>query len=134
MRRAVAELGALSRYIETRDAKDYLANIRLLADKQYDVIVTVGFGLGEATLEAAGQYPGVLFVGVDQYQAAPRPNVAGLVFREDRAGFMAGALAGLLTKSGTIAAVHRKRRIPNGLAWKAPTWCFAREEPPATAG
>lgn len=47
---AESELGAQVDYIETSDAKDYGANIGLFADAGYDVIVTVGFALGEATL------------------------------------------------------------------------------------
>ena len=55
--RAEAELGAQVDYIETVDAKDYGANIALFADAGYDVIVTVGFALGDATVEAALAYP-----------------------------------------------------------------------------
>ena len=35
----------------------------------YDVIVTVGFALGEATAEAAKKFPNIKFIGVDQFQA-----------------------------------------------------------------
>ena len=109
---------AKAAYIETRDAKDYLANIRLFAEKNYDIIVTVGFGLGEATLQAARQYPKIMFIGVDQYQAETLPNVAGLIFEEQTAGFLAGALAALLTKSGTIAAVLGTDLVPPVVAFK----------------
>jgi len=33
------------------------------------------------------------------------PNVMGLIFREDQAGFMAGALAGMMTESKTVGIV-----------------------------
>ena len=55
-------------FIETADAKDYAKNISTFADANYDVIVTVGFGLGEATAAAAKSYPKINFVGVDQFQ------------------------------------------------------------------
>ncbi len=42
----------LVQYIETSDAKDYAKNIGTFADAGFDVIVTVGFGLGEATVAA----------------------------------------------------------------------------------
>ena len=67
--RAEEELGAQVDYIETSDAKDYNANIALFAEAGYDVIVTVGFALGDATLEAAAAYPDINFIGVDQFQA-----------------------------------------------------------------
>ena len=50
---AEKELGAQVKYIETKDAKDYQSNIELFADQGYDVIVTVGFALGEATGQEA---------------------------------------------------------------------------------
>jgi basic membrane protein A len=52
-------------FIETADAKDYAKNIGTFADAGYDVIVTVGFGLGEATVAAAATYPNIKFIGVD---------------------------------------------------------------------
>ena len=124
--RAESELDAQVDYIETSDAKDYGANIALFADAGYDVIVTVGFALGEATLEAAATYPDINFIGVDQFQAwqfdedetNDVPNVAGLIFNEDKAGFLAGALAGLLTETNTIAAVLGTDLVPPVVAFK----------------
>jgi basic membrane protein A len=116
--RAEAELGAQVDYIETVDAKDYGANIGLFADAGYDVIVTVGFALGEATLEAAATYPDIDFIGVDQFQGEAVANVAGLIFSEDKAGFLAGALAGMLTETNTIAAVLGTDLVPPVVAFK----------------
>lgn len=116
--RAQQELGAQVDYIETGDAKDYANNIALFAENGYDVIVTVGFALGEATLEAAAQYPNVNFIGVDQFQVEAVDNVAGLIFAEDKAGFLAGALAGMLTESNTIAAVLGTDLVPPVVAFK----------------
>ena len=44
--------------------------------------------------------------------------MTGLVFNEDKAGFLAGALAGLLTESGTIAAVLGTDQVPPVVAFK----------------
>lgn len=110
--------GAQIDFIETGDAKDYNANIALFADNGYDVIVTVGFALGEATLEAAAEYPDIDFIGVDQFQGEAVDNVAGLVFNEDQAGFLAGALAGMLTETDTIAAVLGTDLVPPVVAFK----------------
>ncbi|MCA9933969.1 MAG: BMP family ABC transporter substrate-binding protein [Ardenticatenaceae bacterium] len=115
---AATELGAQVDYIETKDAKDYATNIGLFAENGYDVIVTVGFALGEATLEAAGNYPDIKFIGVDQFQGEAAPNVAGLIFNEDKAGFLAGSLAAMLSESGTIAAVLGTDLVPPVVAFK----------------
>jgi basic membrane protein A len=114
---AEKELGAEIKYIETTDPKDYEKNISTFADEGYDVIVTVGFALGEATQAAAKKYPNVKFIGVDQFQAETVPGVAGLNFPEDQAGFMAGALAALMSKSGQIGAVLGTDAVP-------PVWRF----------
>ena len=118
VQRAGEELGAQVDYIETGDAKDYAANIALFADDGYDVIVTVGFALGEATATAATTYPDIDFIGVDQFQVEAVDNVAGLIFPEDKAGFMAGALAGLMTETNTIAAVLGTDLVPPVVAFK----------------
>ena len=85
--------GANVYYIDTQNSADYANNIAEFAEQGYDIIVTVGFALGNATLEAAATYPDVTFIGVDQFQAETVENVVGLVFNEDQSGFLAGALA-----------------------------------------
>jgi len=117
VQRAESELGAQIQYIETADAKDYDKNIATFADANYDVIVTVGFGMGEATVKAAGLYPNVKFIGVDQFQAADTPGVVGLNFPEDNAGFLVGALAAMMSESHAIGAVCGTDAVP-------PVWRF----------
>jgi basic membrane protein A len=113
VQQAEEELGALVQYIETADAKDYAKNISTFAEENYDVIVTVGFNLREATREAASTYPQIKFIGIDQDQfEGPRDNVVGLVFPEDKAGFLVGALAALMSKTNKIGAVCATDEIP----------------------
>lgn len=118
LQRAEQELGAEVAYIETTAATDYEDNIRQFADEGYDVIVTVGFALGEATIAMAQQYPDIKFVGVDQAQTETIPNLAGLIFPEDQAGYLAGVLAANLTTSGTIAGVFGTDLVPPVVAFK----------------
>jgi len=110
-------LSAESKYIETKDPKDYSANIDQLVGEGYNPIVTVGFALGQATADAATRHPEVYFIGVDQFidpttPAAKLPNLAGLNFNEDQAGYLAGALAALMSKSGNIGAVLGTDIVP----------------------
>lgn len=112
VQRAQRELDAQVKFIETTDAKDYAKNIDQFAQEGYDVIVTVGFAIGQATVEAAKKYPNIKFIGVDQFQESTLPNLAGLIFDEDKAGYLAGALAGLLTKSGTVGQVLGTPIVP----------------------
>ncbi|PIE26800.1 MAG: BMP family ABC transporter substrate-binding protein [Micrococcales bacterium] len=102
---AAEKTDALVKYIETTDSKDYAANIAKFTDKDYDVVVTVGFLMQDATAEAAAEYPDTHFIGVDQAQAETIENLTGLVFPEDQAGYAAGYLAGLMTTSNKVGQV-----------------------------
>lgn len=111
-------VGGSAEFIETKDAKDYADNIAEFAEDGYDVIITVGFALGEATAKASGEYPDVKFIGVDQFQGEAVDNVAGLIFNEDQSGYLAGILAASLSESGTIAAVLGTDLVPPVVAFK----------------
>ena len=106
------------KYIETQDAKDYADNIQQFIDNGFDTIITVGFALGDATLKAAKANPKTNFIGVDQFQGEAIPNLTGLIFHEDQAGYLAGALAASLTESGKIAAVLGTDLVPPVVAFK----------------
>ena len=117
IQRAHVELGAKIEYIETADPRDYAKNIATFGEAHYDVIVTVGFNLGQATSAAAKVYPDVDFIGVDQFQSEPVEGVAGLNFPEDQAGFLVGALAAMMSRNHTIGAVCGPDVVP-------PVWRF----------
>jgi len=78
---------------------------------------------------AATAYPNIKFIGVDQFQGTTVANLTGLVFPEDKAGFLAGYLAGHLTKTGKTGAVLGTEVVPpvryfgegyrNGVAYAA---------------
>jgi basic membrane protein A and related proteins len=105
---AAAKANAFYKYIETQDAKDYAANISQFTNKKYDTIVTVGFLMADATTAAAKASPETRFIGVDQGydpKAVTVKNVTGLIFPEDQAGYGAGYLAGLMTKTNKLGQV-----------------------------
>lgn len=112
LQQAREELGARIEYIETANSKDYPTNIATFGDEGFDVIVTCGFELGDATVEAAKMYPETDFIGVDQFQRETVEGVAGLNFPEDKAGFLVGALAAMMSKSHIIGAVCGPDSVP----------------------
>jgi basic membrane protein A len=102
-----ASLCVSGRYIESNSKEDYQKNLRLFGDGGYDAVVAVGFNLGADAQTFAKAYPNVKVIMVDSAPDTPAPsNVLGLLFREDQAGFMAGAVSALYSKSGTIAGVY----------------------------
>ena len=105
---AAEQTNGFYKYIETQDAKDYAANIQQFTNKKYDTIVTVGFLMADATTAAAKANPTTRFIGVDQgydAKAVTEKNITGLVFPEDQAGYGAGYLAGLMTKTNKLGQV-----------------------------
>lgn len=108
MVRAAEDFGLDSTFIETQAQTDYANNLQTCLSEEYDAVVTVGFLIADATLAAATENPDVFFIGVDQFYAPDQalPNLVGLQFREDQAGFLVGALAALVTESNTVAGVY----------------------------
>lgn len=108
MVRAVEEYGLESTFIETQNVADYATNINTCVDGEWNIIITVGFSLGDAAYAAAVDNPDIYFIGIDQDFSGvdPLPNLVGLQFREDQAGFLAGAMAALMTQSNIVAGVY----------------------------
>lgn len=97
--------------IETVDTRDRAANLEFMASNGYDVIVAVGAAMSAETSAAALRHPSLRFVGVEQPQDAAIANLAGLVFHEERSGFLAGVLAAGMSKTHHVAAVCEARYV-----------------------
>lgn len=91
--------------IESVDTRDWQKNISFFAENGYDVIVTVGINLSEATAAVAGAYPSTSFIGVDQELPQEYGNIATITFSEEEAGFLAGMLATMVSTSGKVGAI-----------------------------
>ena len=100
---AIAKLGIQGRYLESQQQTDYIKNIQEFISQGYDLIITVGFLLGDATKEMAQRYPDRKFAIVDFSYEPPLPNVLGLTFATDQAAFLAGYLAAGMTRTGKVA-------------------------------
>ncbi|MCY3798420.1 MAG: BMP family ABC transporter substrate-binding protein [Chloroflexi bacterium] len=97
------------KFIETQAETDYEANIQTCVEEGFEVIVTVGFLIADATYAAAEANPDVYFLGVDQFVAGGPANYVGIQFREDQSGFMTGVLAAFVAEwleSDIIAGVY----------------------------
>ena len=117
-RQGAAAVGGEASYLESASRQDYEKHINSYVERDADVIVTVGFALGEATTAAAKDHPDIIFIGVDQDQTETLPNLAGLIIPADHSGFLAGALAGMVTRSNTVAVVLGTDEIPPVVAFK----------------
>jgi basic membrane protein A and related proteins len=99
---AQEQLGIEAKVLESQTQQDYAPNIDAFINEGCDLIVTVGFLLGDATKAAAKKNPDQNFSIVDfAYDPEPK-NVLGLTFQTDQAAFLAGYLAAGMTKSGKL--------------------------------
>ncbi len=83
--------------------------LQALAQAGAKVVVADGPGLEAATRAAAKANPLTHFVGVNQAgEEAPLPNLltlGGALSREDQLGFVAGALAGLVSQGHVVSVI-----------------------------
>ncbi|MCK8462462.1 BMP family ABC transporter substrate-binding protein [Aliiroseovarius sp. S1339] len=106
---AQKEFGIDARFLESQAETDYDANINSLIDGDCDVIITVGFLLGDATEKAAKANPEQPFSIVDFAYEPTIPNVLGQIYATDQAAFLAGYLAAGMTKTkilGTFGGIN----------------------------
>lgn len=89
---AEEQLGVCAQFIESQAQADYEKNITEFAEQDYDLIITVGYLLGDATSKMAAQYPDIKFGIVDYAYDPGIPNVVGIVFATDGAAFLTGYL------------------------------------------
>ena len=81
--------------------------LRDVADDGTDIIMVASGGLIEAAQLVAPDYPEVKFVAFDvspSYEIAT-DNLYGIIFKQNEADFLAGAVAAKLSKSGIIGFV-----------------------------
>lgn len=77
--------------------------LRLFARSGYDLIIAVAFENLEPLKIVAAEFPGVKFAGIDFELAAP--NVSSIVYREQEADFLMGALAAMLTQTKKVCVI-----------------------------
>jgi basic membrane protein A and related proteins len=110
IQKASTDMGFESKFLESKQPADYEMNIDALATEGYNVIITVGPLMGDATALKAKQYPHIKFAIIDHaYSDGGLTNITSLMFAEDQAGFLAGVLAGGMSKSGFVCSVSSMR-------------------------
>lgn len=102
-------------------ATDYESSIQTVINEGANLVLTVGFLLGDATAKAARAHPEIKFAIVDNAyspgfgcpdtvkdcysQEGGLSNVTSLMFAEDEVAYLAGTLAACMSKTDTIATV-----------------------------
>lgn len=103
MLRAEEELGVEIKFVESQSEADFVPNIQSMVAEDCDVVITVGFLLGDATVEQSAANPDTLFVGLDQFPAEFTDNLRGYGYATNQPAFLAGYLSAGMTTTGKIA-------------------------------
>jgi basic membrane lipoprotein Med (substrate-binding protein (PBP1-ABC) superfamily) len=106
-------------HIVSEAETDYEKNVNNFVEEGCDMIITVGFLMGDVTAAAARENPDVDFAIVDvsyfpgfgcdenlsDCYEEDLANVTSLMFQEDEVGYLAGVLAGCMSETGVIGSV-----------------------------
>ena len=110
--RAAADYGLEVTEVQSASAADYLPNFRNLARTgDYELILGIGFLLGDALGTVAAEYPDQLFAIID-VGWIQGPNIMNFVFRENEMSALIGALAGMAAADAGFAATGIVLGIP----------------------
>ena len=102
MEDAVADFGIEAKYLESQQQTDYEANINAFLEEGCDLIMSIGFLLGDATAAAAGANPDQNF-GIVDVNYLDFPNLYGSGFAINESTFQAGYLAAGMSETGIVA-------------------------------
>ncbi|MDQ3220551.1 MAG: BMP family ABC transporter substrate-binding protein, partial [Acidobacteriota bacterium] len=84
--------------------------MRAFAERNFDLIIGIGFAQGPIMQKVALDYPEIKFAIVDGviFEAdgkTPKQNVASLVFREHEGSFLVGMIAAAKSKTGVLGFI-----------------------------
>ncbi len=98
-------LGWKTQLFESADPETRSENVRAAIAGGASIIVVTGFEFADIVPDAAAENPNIAFLLIDECPQETAPNMFCVLFREQEANFLAGAEAGLTSKSGRIGTV-----------------------------
>ena len=110
VKRAEKELPICLYDVEPGNPTSIEPAMRAFAEKNFDLIIGVGFAQSPIMASVAKDYPNIKFAIVDgvimeEDGKTPKSNVASLVFREHEGSYLVGMLAAYKSKSGVLGFV-----------------------------
>jgi basic membrane protein A len=96
-------LGLAISHVEARTPSEQDEALRAYAAQGYDLVFAHGFEFQDAAERVSAQYPKTVFIVTSGSRA--RGNVAPLIFRLEEASYLAGMVAGGMTRSNLLGFV-----------------------------
>lgn len=96
-------LGAKISHIQTKTPAEFDENFRQYGAQGYSLVFGHGFEFQDAALRVAPQFPQTVYITTSGTSTAR--NVAGIEFAFEEASYLAGMMAGALTKTGVVGMI-----------------------------
>ncbi|MGZ8378799.1 MAG: BMP family protein [Gemmatirosa sp.] len=96
-------LGAQTSHIQTRTPAEFEENFRQYGAQGYALVFGHGFEFQDAALRVAPSHPRTMYVTTSGNSTAA--NVAGMTFAFEEASYLAGMVAGAMTKTNVVGAI-----------------------------
>ena len=117
IKRAAKVLKIQYRAVESRSAGDYLPNMASLARSGFNIVISAGFLLNDATEDVADQFPNTKFAITDYSVLAfkrKHTNIEGLTYATQQNSYLIGCLAAHVaqTRGRKIISVVGGVKIP----------------------
>jgi basic membrane protein A len=96
-------LGASISHIQTKTPAEFEENFRQYGAQGYDLVFGHGFEFQDAALRVGPDFPKTVYVATSGNRAAG--NVAGMVFAFEDPSYLAGLVAGSMTKTGIVGTI-----------------------------
>jgi basic membrane protein A len=100
--KAEDELDIQASVTESKSFTDYVPNLTNYAAKNFDLVIAMGFTMGQAVGTVSGEFPNVHFAIIEgsptdlNGNPLSRPNVESVLFKEQESGALVGVIAGML--------------------------------------
>ena len=96
-------LGAEVSHIQTKTPAEFEENFRQYGAKKFNLVFGHGFEFQDAAMRVAPTYPNTVYVTTSGTSVAK--NVAGADFAFEEASYLAGIIAGRMTKSNVLGVI-----------------------------
>ena len=97
------ETGGTYKELEMQNEAQREQALRQLAEAGANPIVMTGFAFGDVLNTVAPDYPNTKFAIIDM--VVDQPNVKSVVFTEDQGSYLAGMMAAMASKTGTVGFI-----------------------------
>ena len=96
-------VGAQISHVQTRTPAEFEENFRQYGQQRYALVFGHGFEFQDAASRVGPDYPRTIFITTSGNRRGP--NVAPMVFAFEEPSYLAGMIAGTMSKTGIIGAI-----------------------------